>query len=103
MAITPPTSDELAEIAEKYQFRLSRGDAGASPRALGRDQGGWVRLPRAYCGPGGHKPTHGLVPYTGAFPIENTIDHLGPITRTAADAALMLSVIAGRDAWEPRQ
>jgi amidase len=51
----------------------------------------------------GHKPTHGLVPYTGAFPIEATIDHLGPITRTVADAALMLNVIAGRDGWDPRQ
>jgi amidase len=51
----------------------------------------------------GHKPTHGLVPYTGAFPIEVTIDHLGPITRTVADAALALDVLAGRDGLDPRQ
>ena len=56
--------------------------------ALGGDQGGSVRIPSAYCGTVGHKPTHGLVPYTGAFPIENTLDHLGPITRTVRDAAL---------------
>jgi amidase len=71
--------------------------------ALGGDQGGSVRIPSAWCGTVGHKPTHGLVPYTGAFPIEFTLDHLGPITRTVADAALMLGVIAGRDGWDPRQ
>ena len=71
--------------------------------ATGGDQGGSVRIPSAYSGTVGHKPTHGLVPYTGAFPIELTIDHLGPITRTVADAALMLSVIAGPDGHDPRQ
>jgi amidase len=71
--------------------------------AVGGDQGGSVRIPSSWCGTVGHKPTYGLVPYTGAFPIEFTIDHLGPITRTVADAALMLNVIAGRDGWDPRQ
>ncbi|TQC45427.1 amidase [Rhodococcus sp. WS4] len=71
--------------------------------AIGGDQGGSIRIPAAFCGVVGHKPTFGLVPYTGAFPIERTIDHLGPITRTVADAALMLSVIAGRDGNDPRQ
>lgn len=77
--------------------------AGEVDLALGGDQGGSIRIPSAFCGVVGHKPTHGLVPYTGAFPIELTLDHLGPITRTVADAALMLSVIAGRDGWDPRQ
>ena len=76
---------------------------GEADLALGGDQGGSVRIPSSWCGTVGHKPTHGLVPYTGAFPIEFTIDHLGPITRTVADAALMLNVIAGRDGWDPRQ
>ena len=58
--------------------------AGQADLALGGDQGGSVRIPSAFCGTVGHKPTYGLVPYTGAFPIENTLDHLGPITRTAA-------------------
>jgi amidase len=71
--------------------------------AVGGDQGGSIRMPAAFCGIVGHKPTHGLVPYTGAFPIEMTIDHLGPITRTVADAALMLDVLAGRDGLDPRQ
>jgi amidase len=77
--------------------------AGLVDMALGGDQGGSVRIPSAFCGTVGHKPTHGLVPYTGAFPIENTLDHLGPITRTARDAALMLGVLAGRDGLDPRQ
>ena len=59
--------------------------------------------PASFCGTVGHKPTHGLVPYTGAFPIENTLDHLGPITRTVRDAALMLGVLAGPDGLDPRQ
>ena len=69
--------------------------AGEVDMATGGDQGGSVRIPSAYSGTVGHKPTHGLVPYTGAFPIEFTIDHLGPMTRTVADAALMLGVMAG--------
>jgi amidase len=77
--------------------------AGHADMALGGDQGGSVRIPSAYCGTVGHKPTHGLVPYTGAFPIENTLDHLGPIARTVHDAALMLGVLAGRDGLDPRQ
>jgi amidase len=71
--------------------------------AVGGDQGGSVRIPSAFSGTVGHKPTHGLVPYTGAFPIESTLDHLGPITRTVADAALMLAVMAGIDGHDPRQ
>lgn len=77
--------------------------AGDADMALGGDQGGSVRIPSAFCGTVGHKPTYGLVPYTGAFPIENTLDHLGPITRTVQDAALLLGVLAGRDGLDPRQ
>ncbi len=72
--------------------------------AFGGDQGGSVRMPeRLLRNRVGHKPTYGLVPYTGAFPIERTIDHLGPMTRTVADAALMLSVLAGPDGLDSRQ
>jgi len=77
--------------------------AGQIDLALGGDQGGSIRIPSAFCGTVGHKPTHGLVPYTGAFPIENTLDHLGPIARTVRDAALMLGVLAGPDGLDPRQ
>lgn len=71
--------------------------------AIGGDQGGSIRIPASFCGVVGHKPTFGLVPYTGAFPIEQTIDHLGPIAPTVADAAAMLTVIAGTDHKDPRQ
>jgi amidase len=77
--------------------------AGHADLALGGDQGGSIRIPSSFCGTVGHKPTYGLVPYTGAFPIENTLDHLGPITRTVPDAALMLAVLAGPDGLDPRQ
>ncbi|HJU28837.1 MAG TPA: amidase family protein, partial [Candidatus Binataceae bacterium] len=71
--------------------------------AIGGDQGGSIRIPSAWCGVYGIKPTYGLVPYTGAFPIEMTIDHLGPMARSAADCALLLEVIAGPDGLDPRQ
>ncbi|WP_052668587.1 amidase [Nitriliruptor alkaliphilus] len=77
--------------------------SGGADLAVGGDQGGSIRIPSAYCGVVGHKPTHGLVPYTGAFPIELTIDHLGPITRTVRDAAVMLQVMAGPDGLDARQ
>jgi amidase len=77
--------------------------AGEVDLALGGDQGGSIRIPASLCGVVGLKPTHGLIPYTGAFPIERTIDHLGPMTRTVADAALLLDVLAGPDGRDPRQ
>ena len=71
--------------------------------AIGGDQGGSIRMPGSWCGIYGLKPTYGLVPYTGIFPIELTIDHTGPMAGTAADLALLLEVIAGPDGLDPRQ
>src|SRR5437879_10141970 len=71
--------------------------------ALGGDQGGSIRIPSSYCGAVGLKATYGLVPYTGVFPIELTLDHTGPIARSAADCALLLAAIAGPDGLDPRQ
>jgi amidase len=77
---------------------------GEADLALGGDQGGSIRLPSSWSGCCGHKPTHGLVPYTGIFPIELTLDHIGPMARTVADCALMLDAIAGVDEdRDPRQ
>src|SRR5919109_3578150 len=76
---------------------------GEADLALGGDQGGSIRLPSSWSGCCGHKPTHGLVPYTGIFPIELTLDHIGPMARTVADCALMLEAIAGPDGLDPRQ
>jgi amidase len=77
--------------------------AGIVDMAIGGDQGGSIRIPSSWCGIYGLKPTYGLVPYTGAFPIELTLDHLGPMARSAADCALMLEAIAGPDGFDPRQ
>jgi amidase len=77
--------------------------AGEVPMALGGDQGGSVRIPAAFCGIYGLKPTHGLVPYTGIMPIELTLDHTGPMTATVEDNALLLEVLAGPDGLDPRQ
>ena len=71
--------------------------------AIGGDQGGSIRIPASYCGCYGMKPTHGLVPYTGVMPIESTIDHTGPMTRSVLDNAVMLQAIAGEDGLDPRQ
>src|SRR5258705_12421507 len=54
--------------------------AGDVDMAIGGDQGGSIRIPAAYCGIYGMKPTFGLVPDTGIFPIENPLDHTGPMT-----------------------
>ncbi len=71
--------------------------------AIGGDQGGSIRMPAAYSGVVGLKPTFGLVPYTGIMPIEPTVDHAGPMARTVRDVALMLQVIAGPDGLDGRQ
>lgn len=71
--------------------------------ALGGDQGGSIRLPASFSGCCGHKPTYGLVPYTGIVPLERTLDHTGPMARSVADCAAMLDVIAGPDGIDPRQ
>ncbi len=77
--------------------------AGEVDMAIAGDQGGSIRMPSAFCGAVGLKPTFGLVPYTGAYPIEWTIDHLGPVARNMADLAAFLTVIAGPDGDDPRQ
>jgi amidase len=92
--------------------RLSGGSSGGSAIAvvegeadvgIGADQGGSIRVPAAWCGVVGHKPTHGLVPYTGIAGIENTIDHVGPIAADVETVGKALSVIAGKDPVDPRQ
>ena len=65
--------------------------------ALGTDTGGSIRTPASYCGVVGLKPTYGLVPIRGIVPLTVSLDHCGPIARTAEDAALLLNHIAGYD------
>jgi aspartyl-tRNA(Asn)/glutamyl-tRNA(Gln) amidotransferase subunit A len=70
---------------------------GICPLAIGSDTGGSIRLPAALCGVTGLKPTYGRVSRMGGFPLSWTMDHVGPMTRTAADAAVALRVMAGHD------
>lgn len=76
--------------------------AGMVDMALGADEGGSVRIPAAWCGLVGMKATHGLVPSYGLTYMDHTVDHIGPITNTVADNALMLEVIAGSDWRDPQ-
>jgi aspartyl-tRNA(Asn)/glutamyl-tRNA(Gln) amidotransferase subunit A len=75
--------------------------AGLFPMALGTDTGGSVRNPASCCGIVGLKPTYGVVSRRGVFPLSFTLDHIGPMTRTVEDNALMLQVIAGHDPLDP--
>src|SRR5476651_1988233 len=65
--------------------------------SLGSDTGGSIRFPSACCGLVGIKPTWGRVSRHGVFPLAESLDHVGPMTRSAADAAAVLGVIAGPD------
>jgi amidase len=71
--------------------------------AIGGDQGGSIRIPAAWSGGVGHKPTHSLVPYTGVVGLGHTFDHVGPMATTVADCARVLDAIAGKDPDDPRQ
>jgi len=103
----------LGPVHNPYKYGYSAGGSssgsgalvgsGEVEMAIGGDQGGSIRMPSCWSGCYGMKATHGLVPYTGVMPIEATIDHTGPMTRTVADNALLLEVIAGADGLDPRQ
>lgn len=86
--------------------RMTGGSSGGSGAAvagklcygaLGSDTGGSIRCPAALCGLVGLKPTYGRVSRAGVLPLAWSLDHVGPMTRTVADAALMLEAMAGHD------
>ena len=85
----------------------SSGGSGAAAAAglcfgsLGTDTAGSVRIPASYCGVVGFKPTYGRVSLRGVIPLSWSLDHVGPICRTVADCALMLTAIAGYDRLDP--
>jgi amidase len=92
--------------------RTASGSSGGSGAALaypafdatiGTDQGGSIRLPAAWSGVIGLKPTHGLVPYTGCASMDPTYDHVGPLARTVETTARVLQAIAGPDHRDARQ
>jgi aspartyl-tRNA(Asn)/glutamyl-tRNA(Gln) amidotransferase subunit A len=69
--------------------------------AMGTDTGGSIRVPAAYCGCVGFKPTYGHVSRAGVYPLGFTLDHVGPMTRTVQDAAIVMKAIAGFEAAAP--
>ena len=80
--------------------------AGLAVAALGSDTMGSIRLPAAYCGCFGLKPTQGAVPLEGVVPLAPSLDHVGPLARTAEDALGLLEVLSGRPTgpegdWRP--
>ena len=75
--------------------------AGVVPAALGTDTTGSIRNPATWCGVVGLKPSYGLVPLRGVVPLATSLDHVGPLARSAEDCARILSVIAGVDHSDP--
>ncbi len=65
--------------------------------AMGSDTGGSIRIPASFCGTVGLKPTYGRVSRYGALPLGYTLDHMGPLSRSVRDAAIVLNAIAGHD------
>jgi aspartyl-tRNA(Asn)/glutamyl-tRNA(Gln) amidotransferase subunit A len=99
-------SDFFTTLNPVDKTRVPGGSSGGSaaavmldlaPFALGTDTGGSIRLPASYCGAVGYKPTYGLVSRSGVVAMASSTDVIGPITRTVADAGLVLDVMAGRD------
>lgn len=90
--------------------RISGGSSGGSAvavatgmaiAALGTDTGGSIRIPASLCGVVGLKPTYGRVSLKGVFPLSWNLDHVGPLARCVADAAILLQVLAGYDEDDP--
>lgn len=70
---------------------------GMALMAMGSDTGGSIRIPAAFCGTVGLKPTYGRVSRFGVMPLDFTLDHMGPLTRSCRDAAVVLQCLAGAD------
>jgi aspartyl-tRNA(Asn)/glutamyl-tRNA(Gln) amidotransferase subunit A len=75
--------------------------AGLCVASVGTDTGGSIRVPSGFCGITGLKPTFGRVSVFGVQPLSPSLDHVGPLARSVSDAAILLGVIAGRDAMDP--
>jgi amidase len=101
--ITPPVNPWAAD---RWTGVSSSGSgvataAGLCYASLGSDTGGSIRFPSASCAVTGLKPTWGRVSRHGIFPLAESLDHIGPMTRSAADAAAVLAAIAGADPNDP--
>ncbi len=100
-------------VRNPYDLARSAGGSSSGPAALvaagrvdlaiGSDSGGSIRIPAAFCGVVGLKPTRGRVPCTGMPSIEPTLEHVGPIGRTVTDVSRLFAVLDGPDGTDPRQ
>ena len=102
--ITPPTKNpwNVSHIPGGSSGGSAAAIAASSAiAATGSDTGGSIRIPAAFCGVVGLKPTYGRVSRAGVFPESWSLDHVGPITRRVVDAALMLRIMAGYDQSDP--
>jgi amidase len=102
-SIHPPVNPWAAD---RWPGASSSGSGAATAASLcfgslGSDTGGSIRFPSASCGIVGVKPTYGRVSRYGVFPLGETLDHIGPMTRSVLDAAVMLRAIAGFDPKDP--
>jgi aspartyl-tRNA(Asn)/glutamyl-tRNA(Gln) amidotransferase subunit A len=108
-----PTGDRSHSGPTRNPFdgrRITGGSSGGSGAAvaanlcygaLGSDTGGSIRIPATLCGTVGMKPTFGRVSKSGVFPLSWSLDHVGPITRTVEDNALLLNTLSGHDQEDP--
>ncbi len=103
----PTTVPPINPFGEDYWTGTSSSGSGVAVTsglcygALGSDTGGSIRLPSSCCGVVGIKPTWGRVSRRGALALAESLDHIGPMARSAADAAALLGVIAGADPADP--
>lgn len=110
-ATTEYASFDPAETCNPYNFAHTPGGSSSGsaaavaasmcPAALGSQTGGSISRPAAYCGLVGFKPTYGRVSVHGVLPLSFSLDHIGPLTRSVEDAALVFQTIAGFDPCDP--
>jgi aspartyl-tRNA(Asn)/glutamyl-tRNA(Gln) amidotransferase subunit A len=99
----PPAVNPWGNDGRRYHPGGSSSGSGSAlasgmlPAALGTDTGGSVRNPASMCGIVGMKPTYGYVSRRGVLPLSVSLDHVGPMTRTVRDNAILLDIIAGHD------
>src|SRR6202790_158000 len=111
MAIDPTSASapEIAQAAHAVSV-MPGGSAGGSggagagglvPLSLGSDTNGSIRVPASFCGLFGLKPTYGRLSRGGAFPFVASLDHVGPLARSAGDLALLFDALQGGDRRDP--